>query len=189
MGSSALSRTFKNFSAVDSSNPDFEELYQSIILDHSRKPRNFGELPNATVTASGDNPSCGDAITLQLKLDATQGNTLEDVKFNGDGCSICMASASMMTTKIKGRSREEASALREEFQKMLAPDDGSDAEPPPSKALGDLRLLQGVRKFPQRLKCATLAWHALRQALSESDAPKHLRFDVEGKAQPVSGTS
>ena len=187
MGSSKPSRTFKNFSAVDSSNPDFEELYQSIILDHSRKPRNFGELPDATVTASGDNPSCGDAITLQLKLDPEQGR-LADVKFNGDGCSICMASASMMTTKIKGRSREEASALREEFQKMLAPDDGTAAEPP-SKALGDLRLLQGVRKFPQRLKCATLAWHALRQALSESDAPKHLRFDVEGKSQPATGAS
>lgn len=180
MCSSAPSRRSRNFSAVDFNNADFEELYQAIILDHSRKPRNFGELPDATVTASGDNPSCGDAITLQLKLDPEK-TKLNDVKFHGDGCSICMASASMMTTKIKGRSREEADALREDFQKMLALD--SDGAAPP-KALGDLRLLQGVRKFPQRIKCATLAWHALRQALSEHE-PKHQRFDVEGKSQPL----
>ena len=171
---------------MDFSNPDFEELYQAIILDHSRKPRNFGELPDATVTASGDNPSCGDAITLQLKLDPSE-DKLADVKFHGDGCSICMASASMMTTKIKGRSRAEANALREDFQKMLTLGNDADAassEPPP-KALGDLRLLQGVRKFPQRLKCATLAWHALKQALND-DAAKHVTFDIEGKQQPKS---
>ncbi len=183
MCSSPPSRISRNSSAVDFNNsPDFEELYQAVILDHSRKPRNFGELPDATVTASGDNPSCGDAITLQVKFDPAETDKLADVKFHGDGCSICMASASMMTTKVKGRSRAEASALRDEFQKMLAPDPGSEEAAPP-KALGDLRLLQGVRKFPQRLKCATLAWHALKQALSDGEAPKHLRFDVEGKAQ------
>ncbi|MBV9126746.1 MAG: SUF system NifU family Fe-S cluster assembly protein [Verrucomicrobia bacterium] len=171
---------------MDFNSPDFEELYQSIILDHSRKPRNFGELPEASVTASGDNPSCGDAITLQLRFDPADAQKLAEVKFHGDGCSICMASASMMTTKIKGRTRNEAEALRGSFQSMLTLNHGSadEAAPPPPKELGDLRLLQGVRKFPQRIKCATLAWHALHQALSE-DAAKRVTFDIEGKGQPA----
>ena len=164
---------------MDLNNPDFEELYQSIILDHSRRPRNFGELSDATVSASGDNPSCGDEITVQLKLG--ENGLLDDVKFHGDGCSICMASASMMTTKIKNKDRANAEALRAEFQAMLADHTGTDAAPP-SKALGDLRLLQGVRKFPQRIKCATLAWHALRQALNDGGAKKVL-IDVEGHEQ------
>ena len=174
--------------------PDFEELYQSIILDHSRRPRNFGELPDATVTASGDNPTCGDQITLQLRLGAN--DHLDDVKFSGDGCSICIASAPMTTTKVKGKPRADAEALRREFQAMLveptASDDAAAAAAPssPSKALGDLRLLQGVRKFPQRIKCATLAWHALRQALSKDDsAAKSLVVDVEGNEQSAAGAA
>lgn len=169
--------------------PDFEELYQSIILDHSRRPRNFGELPDATVTASGDNPTCGDQITLQLKLG--EGGHLDDVKFSGDGCSICMASASMMTTKVKNKARADAEALRREFQAMLSTDHTADdaAAAPPSKALGDLRLLQGVRKFPQRIKCATLAWHALRQALSEDGSAKSIVVDVEGNEQSAAGAA
>lgn len=155
-------------------------MYQSVILDHSRRPRNFGELPDATVSASGDNPSCGDAITLQLRFDPSV-DKLTDVKFHGDGCSICMASASMMTTKIKGKTRAEAEALRDEFQRLVgtAPSTGE-----PSKTLGDLRLLQGVRKFPQRLKCATLAWHALKQAMNE-DGARRVTIDAEGNEQPV----
>ena len=167
---------------MDFNNADFEELYQSIILDHSRRPRNFGDLPDATVSASGDNPSCGDQITVQLKLG--EDGHLDDVKFHGDGCSICMASASMMTTKIKNKGRADAEALRHEFQAMLADHTGSDAEAaPPSKALGDLRLLQGVRKFPQRIKCATLAWHALRQALNEGGGARKVLIDIEGNEQ------
>ena len=145
---------------------DFEELYQTVILDHSRKPRNFGPLPGATVTVSGDNPSCGDEIALSLKLDAS-GDRLEGVGFTGSGCSICMASASMMTQKIKGRTRAEATSLLHDFQAMIT---GRTPEGEIPKALGDLRLLSGVRKFPQRVKCATLGWHALRQALAERGA-------------------
>ena len=167
---------------MDFNSADFEELYQSIILDHSRRPRNFGELPDATVSASGDNPSCGDEITVQLRLG--ENGRLDDVKFHGDGCSICMASASMMTTKIKNRDRASAESLRGEFQAMLADHTGTDATPP-SKDLGDLRLLQGVRKFPQRIKCATLAWHALRQALNEGDGARKVVVDIEGNEQPA----
>lgn len=169
---------------MDFNDADLEELYQSILLDHNRRPRNFGEMADATVTASGDNPSCGDEITVQLRLG--ENGHLDDVKFHGGGCSICMASASMMTTKIKNKDRASADALRAEFQAMLADHTGTDAAPP-SKDLGDLRLLQGVRKFPQRIKCATLAWHALRQALNE-DGAKRIVVDVEGNEQPAAIT-
>ena len=137
---------------------DLEDLYQTVILDHSRKPRNFGEMPDATVTVDGDNPTCGDEVHLHLRID---GDKLEKVSFTGSGCSICMASASMMTQKIKEKTRTEADALLHDFQGMIT----GNAPGPAPKALGDLRLLAGVRKFPQRVKCATLAWHALKQAL------------------------
>ncbi len=142
---------------------DFEELYQAVILDHSRKPRNFGPLPEATVTVSGDNPTCGDEIALSLKLDAS-GDHLDNVGFTGSGCSICMASASMMTQKIKGRTRAEAAGMLHDFQAMIT---GQTPEAEVPKTLGDLRLLRGVSKFPQRIKCATLGWHALKGALAE----------------------
>lgn len=142
---------------------DLEELYQAVILDHSRKPRNFGELPDATVTVDGDNPTCGDEIHLHVRF-GPGGDPLEQVKFTGSGCSICMASASLMTLKINGRTRAEAGALLQDFQGMIT---GSAPGPAP-KTLGDLRLLSGVKKFPQRVKCATLAWHALRGALEGS---------------------
>ena len=147
---------------------DFEELYQAVILDHSRKPRNFGALPDATVTVSGDNPTCGDEIALSLKVDPAQGK-LEAVGFTGSGCSICMASTSLMTIKLKGKTRDEAAALLEDFQGMIT---GKTPEAQTPKSLGDLRLLSGVRKFPQRVKCATLGWHALRGCLAESGAGK-----------------
>ena len=141
---------------------DFEELYQAVILDHSRKPRNFGPLPDATVTVSGDNPTCGDEIALSLKVDAE--GRLEKVAFTGSACSICMASTSLMTTKIKGKTRGEAAGLLGDFQAMIT---GKTPEAEVSKALGDLRLLRGVNKFPQRIKCATLGWHALKGALAD----------------------
>jgi nitrogen fixation protein NifU and related proteins len=143
---------------------DLEELYQTVILDHSRKPRNFGEMPDATITVDGDNPTCGDEVHLHLRI-ADDGK-LEKVSFTGSGCSICMASASMMTQKIKEKSRAEADALLHDFQGMII---GNGPEPAP-KSLGDLRLLAGVKKFPQRVKCATLAWHALKQALHAKKA-------------------
>jgi nitrogen fixation NifU-like protein len=142
---------------------DFEELYQAVILDHSRKPRNFGPLPDATVTVTGDNPTCGDEVALSLKIDP-QGK-LENVGFTGSACSICMASTSLMTTKIKGKTRDEAASLLHDFQAMIT---GKTPESEVPKTLGDLRLLRGVSKFPQRIKCATLGWHALKGALSES---------------------
>ena len=147
---------------------DFEELYQAVILDHSRKPRNFGALPDATVTVSGDNPTCGDEIALSLKIDPAA-DKLEGVGFTGSGCSICMASTSLMTIKIKGKTRGEAAALLQDFQGMIT---GQTPESATPKTLGDLRLLSGVRKFPQRVKCATLGWHALRGCLAESGAGK-----------------
>ena len=145
---------------------DLEELYQTVVLDNSRKPRNFGPLPDATVTVSGDNPTCGDEIALSLKFDPAN-QKLDAVGFTGSGCSICIASTSLMTTKIKGKTREEAAALLHDFQGMITGQTPA-AEAP--KTLGDLRLLHGVAKFPQRIKCATLGWHALKGALAESGA-------------------
>ena len=142
---------------------DFEELYQAVILDHSRKPRNFGPLPDATVTVSGDNPTCGDEIALSMKIDPAA-DKLEAVGFTGSGCSICMASASLMTTKIKGKTRGEAAALLQDFQGMIT---GQTPEAETPKSLGDLRLLSGVRKFPQRVMGATLGWHAIRVCRAE----------------------
>ena len=147
---------------------DFEELYQAVILDHSRKPRNFGALPDATVTVSGDNPTCGDEIALSLKINP-EADKLEAVGFTGSGCSICMASTSLMTIKLKGKTRGEAAALLQDFQEMIT---GKTSETETPKTLGDLRLLSGVRKFPQRVKCATLGWHALRGCLAESGEGK-----------------
>ena len=144
---------------------DFEELYQTVILDHSRKPRNFGALADPTVTVAGDNPTCGDEISLSLRIDPAA-DRLEAVGFTGSACSICMASSSLMTTKIKGKSRAEVATMLEDFQGMIT---GKTAEAALPKALGDLRLLSGVRKFPQRVKCATLGWQALKGALAQTD--------------------
>ena len=152
-------------------NDNFEELYESVILDHSRRPRNYGLIPDATATASGDNPTCGDEITLSLRLD---GDRLAGVGFTGDSCAICKASASMMTVKIKGKSRAEAEEMLAAFQDMIT---GKAAEP--AKALGELRLLAGVQKFPQRVKCATLGWHALKAALAD-DGGTAKNFSVNG---------
>ncbi len=154
---------------------DFEELYQTVILDHSRKPRNFGPLPDATVTVAGDNPTCGDEIALSLRIDPAA-DKLEGVGFTGSGCSICMASTSLMTTKIKGKTRAEAAALLNDFQGMIT---GQTPAADAPKTLGDLRLLSGVAKFPQRIKCATLGWHALKGALAEGGAPQ--KFSVNAQ--------
>jgi nitrogen fixation protein NifU and related proteins len=138
---------------------DFEELYREVILDHARRPRNYGELPDADCHIHGDNPVCGDEVTLHLKFGPD--DTIAKAQFTGNGCSICMASASLMTQKIKNRSRANASSLWDRFHNMLT----AVPEPEPDESLGDLLALQGVRKFPMRVKCATLAWQALKQAL------------------------
>ena len=155
---------------------DLEELYQTVVLDHSRKPRNFGPLPDATVTVSGDNPTCGDEIALSLKLDPATGK-LEAVGFTGSGCSICMASTSLMTTKIKGKTREEAATLLHDFQGIIT---GKTPAADAPKTLGDLRLLNGVAKFPQRIKCATLGWHALKGALAETGTANFSLDNADG---------
>jgi nitrogen fixation protein NifU and related proteins len=139
---------------------ELEELYQEVILDHSRKPRNFGELVGATVLVHGDNPACGDEIHLAVQFDAN--GSLQDIKFTGHGCAISQASASMMTMKLKGKSRDEAMEMLRAFQNMVT---GQTTEQSPN--LGDLGLMKGVQKFPQRVKCAMLAWRAVEQALRQ----------------------
>lgn len=144
---------------MNDNNDDLEELYQQVILDHSKRPRNYGELADA-VHVHGDNPSCGDEIELHVKFGPD--HQVEDLKFTGMGCAISQASASLMTMKLKGKSRDEAQRLLGSFQQLVT----GDAEPD-TKGLGDAVLLRGVRKFPQRVKCAMLAWRAFEQALQE----------------------
>jgi nitrogen fixation NifU-like protein len=141
--------------------PEIEELYQEVILDHSRRPRNFGELPDAAVRVHGDNPACGDEIHLAVKFDA--GGGLEDIKFTGRGCAISQASASLMTMKLKGKSRGEAVEMLHVFHDLVTNDADDDAP----KTLGDLRVMKGVRNFPQRVKCAMLPWRAVEQAFEQ----------------------
>ena len=140
---------------------ELEELYQEVILDHSRRPRNFGVLANADVLVHGDNPACGDEIHLGVHFG--DDGKLEEIKFSGQGCAISQASASMMTLKLKGKSRAEAAEIGRAFHDLVTGEPSEQA-----KNLGDLKLLQGVRKFPQRVKCAMLAWRAVEQALAQT---------------------
>jgi nitrogen fixation NifU-like protein len=147
---------------------DLRELYQEVILDHSKRPRNFGPLPEATSQADGYNPLCGDRATVYVKL---EGDTLLDVRFVGQGCSISTASASLMTEALKGKSRAEAERLFERFHALItsAPDK---AELHADASLGKLAVFSGVCEFPVRVKCAALCWHTLKQALlGEAQAP------------------
>ena len=144
--------------------PGLEDLYREIILDHYRSPRNRGELPTPpAVAAQGHNPLCGDEITVYLQLD---GDQVSDVKVDGQGCSISQSSASMMSQAIKGRTVDEVRALVKRFKGMMSIEDGDgDDAPAADVPLGDLEALQGVVKFPVRIKCATLAWNTLLDAL------------------------
>ncbi len=142
---------------------DLEELYQSVILDHARAPRNFGEDPDATLHVHADNPTCGDELTLHLKLDADR--NVESVKFTGQGCAISQASASLMTQKIKGKPEKDALEMVQTFCDMLTAEEDKTLP----DEYGDLQVFHGVRQFPQRVKCATLGWNALRQGLVEGD--------------------
>ncbi|HZN63369.1 MAG TPA: SUF system NifU family Fe-S cluster assembly protein [Planctomycetota bacterium] len=135
-----------------------DELYQEVILDHYRKPRNFGMLRGADRKAEGHNPLCGDRISLQVR---TKADVIEDIKFDGKGCAISTASASMMTEAVKGKSRAEAEALFDKFHALVTGGgNGGD--------LGKLAAFGGVSEFPLRVKCASLAWHTLKAALEES---------------------
>lgn len=152
---------------------ELEELYQEVILDHSRRPRNFGELPDAVVRVHGDNPACGDEIHLAVNFAPDGG--VADLRFTGHGCAISQASASMMTAKLKGKSRAETLSLLRAFQALVTEEEGGDA----LLSLGDLRLLGGVRKFPQRVKCAMLAWRAIEQALHQPAGELSVSTEVE----------
>ncbi len=151
---------------------ELEELYQEVILDHSRRPRNFGELPDAAVRVHGDNPACGDEIHLAVKFGPDGG--VADLRFTGHGCAISQASASMMTAKVKGKSRTETLSLLRAFQALVT----EESEDAPN-SLGDLRLLGGVRKFPQRVKCAILAWRAIEQALQDPAGESRVSTEPE----------
>ena len=140
---------------------DLRDLYQEVILDHSKKPRNFRELPGAR-KAEGHNPLCGDRATVFVRLD---GDRVSDVSFKGAGCSISTASASMMTEALKGKTRAEVDALFERFHALVTapPDQAGQAVAP---ELGKLAVFAGVSEFPARVKCASLAWHTLKAAIS-----------------------
>jgi nitrogen fixation NifU-like protein len=144
---------------------DLTELYQQVILDHNRNPRNFRVIENADRVGSGDNPLCGDRITVFVKLD---GDIIEDVSFSGSGCAISQASASLMTTAVRGKSIDDAKTLFERFHAMVTTQIGEQID---EKGLGKLRAFGGVREFPSRVKCANLSWHTLRSALESHSNP------------------
>jgi nitrogen fixation NifU-like protein len=135
---------------------DLRDLYQEVILDHSKKPRNHRRVQGADHEAHGHNPLCGDRLTVYLKL---EGDVIRDVAFEGAGCAISTASASMMTEALKGKTLDQTNALFEAFHDLVT------SETKPSVPLGKLEAFSGVREFPVRVKCATLAWHTLRAAL------------------------
>ena len=145
--------------------PGLEDLYREIILDHYKSPRNRGELATPpAVSAQGHNPLCGDEITVYIQLD---GDNVADIKVGGSGCSISQSSASMMSQAVKGKSIDEVKAIVRRFKGMMSIET-EDESPIPDVKLGDLEALQGVVKFPVRIKCATLAWNTLTEALAEA---------------------
>jgi nitrogen fixation protein NifU and related proteins len=142
---------------------ELTDLYQEVVLDHGRRPRNFGPLPAATHHAEGLNPLCGDHITVHARV---VGGVLAEVRFEGNGCAISKASASVMTGVVKGRSAAEVDAIFERFHRLVT----EGPRPGDEETLGKLAVFGGVHEFPTRVKCASLAWHALRQALKGGDA-------------------
>ena len=139
---------------------ELNDLYRDVILDHNKRPRNFGRVDPADALAHGHNPLCGDRLTVTLRL---AGDRVDDVKFEGNGCAISVASASMMTEAVKGHSRSEVATLFDRVHALLTQADA------PSTDLGKLAALSGVREFPARVKCASLCWHTLNAALANAD--------------------
>jgi nitrogen fixation NifU-like protein len=137
---------------------ELRELYQEVILDHSKKPHHFREMPEASHQANGHNPLCGDRVTVYLHV---EGDVIEDVTFQGAGCSISTASASMMTDALRGKTIVEANALFERFHALVTSDPDADA----ASSLGKLAVFSGVSEFPMRVKCASLSWHTMKAAL------------------------
>jgi nitrogen fixation protein NifU and related proteins len=140
---------------------ELNDLYRDVILDHNRQPRNFGALEPADASVEGFNPMCGDHLTLRLRLNQ---DTISDIRFEGQGCAISTASASLMTEAVKGKSRGEALKLFERVHQLL-----TDDAAPPADELGKLAALSGVREYPARVKCASLCWHTLASALKSVD--------------------
>ena len=138
---------------------ELSDLYQEVILEHNKNPRNFREIGDADKTADGNNPLCGDALRVYVKMD---GDSVADVAFKGSGCAISKASASMMTQTVKGKTREEAEVLFDEFHKMVTGDLDIETD---DNRLGKLKIFAGVLEFPARVKCASLSWHTLHAAL------------------------
>jgi nitrogen fixation NifU-like protein len=140
---------------------ELNDLYRDVILDHNRQPRNFGGLDPADASVEGFNPMCGDRLTVRLRLDDGK---ISDIRFEGQGCAISTASASMMTEAVKGRTRAEALRLFDRVHQLL-----TDEAAPPADELGKLAALSGVRAYPARVKCASLCWHTLASALRSND--------------------
>jgi nitrogen fixation NifU-like protein len=138
---------------------ELSELYQQVILDHNKNPRNFKEMPGANRRADGDNPLCGDKLKVYVELD---GDTVKDVSFIGSGCAISKASASMMTQAVKGKSKSETEILFDEFHRMVTGNLDIEKD---ENHLGKLKIFAGVLEFPARVKCASLSWHTLNAAL------------------------
>lgn len=147
-------------SAIDRSNPQLDALYREVILDHHRHPRNFGPLPGADAQVEGFNPLCGDRVEVALKVSG--GQVLAECKFTGEGCSICMASASMMTEEVTGKTLDQAAEHVDNFRALMK------GEECPLGVEGDLESLVGVRNFPVRIKCALLPWTTLAQGLEKA---------------------
>ncbi len=143
---------------------DLKDLYRDVIVDHNRKPRNFGKLDPADAHADGHNPLCGDRLSLYVNLD---GDRIREVKFDGSGCAISVASASLLTEAVKGRSRSEVKALFDDMHALLTQHDAT----VDTGKLGKLAALSGVREFPARVKCASLCWHTLNAALDSQSDP------------------
>ena len=141
---------------------DLRELYQQVILDHYKRPRNFQKMECANRHAEGHNPLCGDEITVYLQMD---GDVIKEISFQGAGCAISQSAASLMTTALKGKTKAEAEELFKKFHDMVT-GEGNGADP---MELGKLAVFCGVSEFPVRVKCATLAWHTMRAALTASD--------------------
>jgi nitrogen fixation NifU-like protein len=142
---------------------ELSELYQQVILDHNKKPRNFRKIETANRNAAGYNPLCGDQLTVYLQL---EDDVVRDISFEGSGCAISKASASMMTQSVKGKSKQEAELLFNEFHRMVTGELDQETEP---HHLGRLTIFSGVREFPARVKCASLSWHTMHAALNNQD--------------------
>ena len=142
---------------------ELSDLYQDVILEHNKNPRNFREIEGADKLADGNNPLCGDALRVYVKMD---GDTVSEVAFKGSGCAISKASASMMTQVVKGKTKDEAEVLFDEFHRMVLGELDEEAE---ENHLGKLKIFAGVREFPARVKCASLSWHTLNAALHGDD--------------------